>query len=86
MHDGSMRTTIEIADDKLVRLKQLAAERGERGFSILVDEALEEYLAQWAAESREQRRRKVAELHGAWDDETAEAVRARIAESRRQWR
>ena len=38
-----MRTTIEIDDAKLVKLKTMAAERGERGFSVLIDEALERY-------------------------------------------
>lgn len=40
MHDLRMRTTIEIDDEKLIKLKKLAAERGERGFSKLVDAAL----------------------------------------------
>jgi predicted DNA-binding protein len=39
-----MRTTIEIPDDQRARLLELAARRGEKGFSALVREALELYL------------------------------------------
>lgn len=86
MHDRVMRTTIEIDDAKLVKLKKMAAERGERGFSVLIDEALERYLEAAAKESIGERRRKLEALHGSWDDDTAEAVRERINESRRHWR
>lgn len=86
MHDRVMRTTIEIDDAKLVKLKKMAAERGERGFSVLIDEALEGYLEAAAKESIGERRRKLEALYGAWDDDTAEAVRERINESRRHWR
>lgn len=40
-----MRTTIEIADDKLWRLREIAARRGEKGYSKIIDEALEAYFA-----------------------------------------
>ena len=83
MYHRSMRTTIEIADDKLIKLKKLAAERGERGYSGLVDEALEQYLARVALESPDERRAALKRLYGAWDDATAKEVRERIAESRR---
>ena len=78
-----MRTTIEIADDKLIKLKKLAAERGERGYSGLVDEALEQYLGRVALESPDERRAALKRLYGASDDATAKEVRERIAESRR---
>jgi hypothetical protein len=40
-----MRTTIEIADDKLRSLREIAARRGEKGYSKIIDEALEAYFA-----------------------------------------
>lgn len=89
MHDENMRTTIEIDDDKLLRLRQLAAVRGKRGYSELVDEALEEYFARLERETdaqREARIAKVLDLQGVWSDEVAEAVRARITEDRKHWR
>ena len=39
-----MRTTIEIDDETLKKLRDLASERGERGYSRLINEALERYL------------------------------------------
>lgn len=87
MHDEGMRTTIEIDDDKLVKLKKLAAERGERGFSGLIDEALERYLGDPNdATRREQRIAQIRALSGAWSDEAAGEARARIAQLRETWR
>jgi hypothetical protein len=40
-----MRTTIELDDVHRAALLRLAAERGEKGFSRLVGEAVEAYLA-----------------------------------------
>jgi len=39
-----MRTTIEMTDEQRAKLLHLAAKRGEKGFSALVQEALDEYL------------------------------------------
>lgn len=88
MHDRSMRTTIEIADDKLVKLKKLAAERGERGFSALVDEALERYLETDPGAERARRERQaeaIRALAGSIDDETADQLRQSVRESRASW-
>jgi hypothetical protein len=40
-----MRTTIELDDGQRARLLELAARRGEKGFSNLIAEALAQYLA-----------------------------------------
>ena len=40
-----MRTTIEMKPEHRARILELAANRGEKGFSIVVAEALELYLA-----------------------------------------
>jgi len=39
-----MRTTIEMTDEQRAKLLELAARRGLKGFSVLVQEALEQYL------------------------------------------
>jgi predicted transcriptional regulator len=39
-----MRTTVELSDPIYRRLRARAAERGVRGFSSIVEEALREYL------------------------------------------
>lgn len=88
MHDRSMRTTIEIADDKLMKLKKLAAERGERGFSALVDEALERYLETDPDAERARRERQaeaIRALAGSIDDETADQLRQSVRESKASW-
>lgn len=41
----AMRTTIELPDEQRAKLLELAARRGEKGFSKLVQEAVAEYLA-----------------------------------------
>ena len=84
MHEWGMRTTIEIADDKLIKLKKLAAERGERGFSGLIDQALEDFLAESTPEP--DGKEFTDKFQGAWTDEVAEEVLKRIAESRKHWR
>jgi hypothetical protein len=43
-----MRTTIELRDEHRARLLELAARRGEKGFSNLIAEAVDQYLAQLA--------------------------------------
>lgn len=81
-----MRTTIEIADDKLRSLREIAARRGEKGYSKIIDEALEAYLTSSGADETEERRALAEDLEGSWGEERAEEVRLRVAESRKQWR
>lgn len=86
MDDRIMRTTIEIDDRKLRMLRELAARRGEKGYSRLIDEALEAYLTAHTPESPDERWSRLRELEGAWGEEEAERVRERIRESRTRWR
>ena len=44
VNNRSMRTTIEMKPEHRARILELAASRGEKGFSIVVGEALEVYL------------------------------------------
>ena len=79
-----MRTTVEIPDEQRSQLVHLAAERGEKGFSIIVQEAIELYLSMNAA-----RRDKIAAAQsvlGTLDDEEAEILRASVAKLRKTWR
>jgi predicted transcriptional regulator len=46
-----MRTTIEITDEHRAALVRIAASRGSKGFSSLVEEALDEYLARRVQDS-----------------------------------
>jgi predicted transcriptional regulator len=79
-----MRTTIEIRDDLRGALLELAAKRGEKGFSRLVCEAIEEYVA--AETRRDELRRKALRTRGALDGEEVEELQKRVREFREEWR
>lgn len=79
-----MRTTVELSDEIRARLMELAARRGERGFSALVEEAVALYLDQ------EERRRRRAEdarsVIGTMSEEDAAALRESVRSLRERWR
>lgn len=79
-----MRTTVEIADEQRARLLELAARRGEKGFSKLVQEALDLYLRQ--AGDRETRVRDALSVLGTLDDGGAEELRESVRRIRAAWR
>jgi len=79
-----MRTTIEIKDEHRAKLLELAARRGEKGFSRLVGEAIERYLE--SLEDEEQAREDALELRGALSDEQADELEARVGALRESWR
>jgi predicted transcriptional regulator len=81
---GAMRTTVEIDDEHRARLLQLAARRGDKGFSRIVSEAIEQYLT--AFDRSEADRRKVLALRGALSLRQADRLRADTALLRRSWR
>jgi predicted DNA-binding protein len=61
-----MRTTIELSDRTYARLRAKAAERGMRGFSAIVEEALERLLEQGGDE--DDLALALAEAEGAWSE------------------
>ena len=79
-----MRTTIEIRDDLRAALLELAAKRGEKGFSRLVGEAIEAYLE--AQHRRDEGRRRALQTKGAMSAEEAQELRDRATEIRETWR
>lgn len=84
MYGFPMRTTVEISDAHRAQLLKLAAQRGEKGFSSLVREALDLYM-------RQQRARREAvtlalDTEGALSDEEADALEDSVRELRRVWR
>ena len=79
-----MRTTVEIDDAQRGELLKLAAQRGEKGFSAVVREALDLYI-------RQQRAKKEAvaqalKLQGSLRDDEADALEASIVQLREKWR
>jgi mRNA interferase MazF len=83
-HIFGMRTTVELSDAVRARLLELAARRGERGFSALVEEALERYLED------EDRRRRQAEdakaVIGILGEREADELEASVRTLRERWR
>ncbi len=78
-----MRTTIEMKPEHRARLIELAARRGEKGFSGVVNEAIESYLTR--QEDQEARQRRALELRGVLAPDEGEAFRDEIARLRGSW-
>jgi predicted transcriptional regulator len=79
-----MRTTVELSDPVYKRLKAAAVDRGMRGFSPIVEEALSEYF-----QSELQRKHVVdaiAAARGAWSEEDAAGWEREVAEAWATWR
>jgi len=79
----AVRTTIEITPEQRTRLLELAARRGEKGFSRIVQEALDAYLRSRAGEDD---KRRILQLEGALSEEDAAALRKETRRIRDVWR
>ena len=77
-----MRTTVELRDDQHAALAMLASRRGLRGYSSLVQEALDLYLREHASE----RLTEVLQLRGILAEDEAAEVEHRIAEAWGTWK
>jgi hypothetical protein len=76
-----MRTTVELRDDQHAALAALASRRGLRGYSALVQEALDLYLREHGSE----RLAEVLQLRGILAEDEAAEVEHRIAEAWSTW-
>jgi predicted transcriptional regulator len=79
-----MRTTVEIDDKHRAELLKLAAQRHEKGFSSIIREALDFYLAQ-------HRSKKLAvdaalAVQGSFSEDETKALRTSIGALRERWR
>ncbi len=79
-----MRTTIEIPDSQRARLLELAARRGEKGFSRLIQEAVDRLLTE--DETRAVRVKAALALEGSMSNETADELAASVERIRSNWR
>ncbi len=77
-----MRTTVEISEEQHRALSALAQRRGLRGFSLLVQEALADYLSDREADELE----VLLSLEGTLTEEEEKQVRSRIQQVREAWR
>ena len=79
-----MRTTVELKAEHRSRLLAVAARRGEKGFSSVLNEAVDAYLSTEA--EREARRRRALALRGSLSRDEAARLRHRTADLRATWR
>ncbi len=84
MYVECVRTTIEITAEQRARLLEVAARRGAKGFSQLVQEALDGYLE--AQDRMEDRKRQALLLRGALGKGEAEKLREATNAVRESWR
>lgn len=84
MYNKYMRTTIEIRPEHRAKLLELAARRGEKGFSSLVDEALQAYLE--TDLETERVRRRALRARGTLSPKEAQRMRRTSAALREFWR
>lgn len=84
MHMLSVRTTIDIKPEHRAKLLELAARRGEKGFSSVVGEALDSYLHGIA--EKQDLRRRAPRLLGSLTAKEAKRLRRETSKVRKFWR
>jgi hypothetical protein len=77
-----MRTTVEITAEQHRALSAIAQRRGVRGFSVLVQEALDGYLANLNTDEVDM----LLGLEGVLTESDEREMRARIKDARSTWR
>ncbi|OBI42941.1 hypothetical protein A5707_05710 [Mycobacterium kyorinense] len=77
-----MRTTVEITDQQHRALSAIAQRRGVRGFSALVQEALDAYLGSLNTNETD----LLLGLEGTLTDSETREVQSRINDVRARWR
>lgn len=68
-----MRTTIELSDDQRSVLHFLAAQRRLRGYSKLIEEAIDFYIKEKVR--KEKALKHLLKMRGAWSKEEAKKLR-----------
>jgi hypothetical protein len=84
MYHRPVRTTIEMTDAHRAALLELAARKGLKGFSSLVEDAIASYLL--AESARNDKRQAAARLRGTLAKDEARALLTRTAAIRESWR
>lgn len=77
-----MRTTVEITNEQHRALSAIAQRRGVRGFSVLVQEALDAYLANLHTDEVD----ILLGLEGVLTDSDAKELASRVNDVRTTWR
>jgi hypothetical protein len=83
-HTENVRTTVEMKPEHRSALLAIAARRGEKGFSGVLEEAIETYLK--GEDERKKRREKFLSLAGTLTEEEGEELRREVERLRASWR
>lgn len=79
-----MRTTVEMRAEHRSALLALAARRGEKGFSSVLAEAIENFLD--GERTRAKRRKELLSVGGSLTGEDAKDLRRAVRSVREHWR
>jgi len=79
-----MRTTIELSDRHRSILHALSSERGLRGYSKIIEEAIDFYIKEKVL--KDETVQELLKLRGVWSAEEGNKVKARLKEIRENWR
>jgi len=79
-----MRTTIELSNEHRSALHSLAAHRGVRGYSKLIQEAVDLYIKETA--TKEGGAKQLLRMRGTWNKEEARTFQKKLREIRKNWK
>ena len=79
-----MRTTIELTNSHRSSLHSLAARRGLRGYSKLIQEAVDLYIQQLTVKERNVT--LLLKMRGTWNRDEANTFSKKLREIRRNWK
>ena len=79
-----MRTTIELSNEHRSSLHSLAARRGLRGYSKLIQEAVDLYIQETTA--RESDSKHLLKMRGTWNKEDARKFQKKLKGIRKNWK
>ena len=78
-----MRTTIEIQDRYRSVLHSLAVKKGLRGYSGIIEDALDKYID--GLSRKGSLKDEILQMMGSWQEEEIAQVKEKIKEMRKNW-
>jgi len=79
-----MRTTIEIPDRYRGILHSLAIKRGLRGYSAIIEDALDAYIEELSR--KDHLKNEILQMMGSWQEKEISQVKEKINEMRKNWK
>jgi predicted DNA-binding protein len=79
-----MKTTVELSNEHRSALHFLAARRGVRGYSKLIQEAVELYIKETT--TKRGSAKQLLKMRGTWNKEDARKFQKKLREIRKNWR